>query len=748
MATLTCVNCRQPLAPGADICEHCGAILPQAANPISKVSSSSVCPSCQSPLAPGEDICDHCGAVIAQTANFISKVSSPSVCPSCQSPLTPGEDICEHCGAVITPGATPPPSKQPAPAEPLPIPAAELEKCPRCGAPSKAGKKFCGKCGYQYPLQQEQITQGSVLGGKYRLEKVIGSGGMGAVYLAEDLILKRKVVIKALLNNDDPDMVAQSVKEREFLAAIKHSNIVAIYDFIAQGSQGYIVMEYVHGKTLDQLLNEYGGPLDVLTGIRHILNILPAFAYLAKLSLVYCDFKPQNVMLEVLKDGTQIAKLIDLGTVIKYGPKPERVYGTHGFYARQAVKSPSPETDLYSVCRTLAYLITLMDTDDPLFGMPPAEKYQVFLDNPPLYRLLYKGTHDDPARRFHSAEELEEQLKGVLRLCEGGVAGVPIGSRKFISAVLTNTGRLGRRGETTLDEQDRTVDTMRYGDQALQIGNYAGASNFYRQAVQTNPQSIDAYVRLVDVLIEGEDFENAKQALSAVQRSAPNHWKVLWSTARLCEAQGKWAEAANQYRELVMELPGELPPLQALARAYEQQGNDDEAIRLYGSILRADPGNVDAVFGITPCLLKQQRWGEAIQYLSSINEASAKYADAQLLLCDIYVNHAAPALPGVQDIQSATQTVKNLKGRIDDARYYLVRAETYYVAWHMARNGMLPATTAIPDVLSSFSLKATARSLGSIAEESYKQYLLREQHLVPRADVIQRRYEVAPWHIL
>jgi len=575
------------------------------------------------------------------------------------------------------------------------------------------------------------------------MEKVIGSGGMGAVYLAEDIILKRKVVIKALLNNDDPEMVAQSVKEREFLAAIKHANIVAIYDFIALGNQGFIVMEYVHGKTLDQLLEERGTPLDVQTAIQHILNILPAFAYLAKLGLVYCDFKPPNVMLETLKDGTQIAKLIDLGTVIKYGPKPDSVYGTHGFYARQAVKAPSPETDLYSICRTLAYLITLMDINNPMFGMPPAEQHQALRDNPPLYRLLYKGTHDDPARRFHSAEELEEQLKGVLRLCAGGTPGAPIGSRKFISAVLTNTGRLGRRGETALDEQDKVADAVRYGDQALQIGNYAGASNFYRQAAQANPQSIDAYVRLIDVLLEQEDFEQAKQVLGEAQRRAPGQWKLLWSFARLCEAQGQLPEAIGHYNNLVMELPGELPPLQALARVYAQQGNLNEAIRLYQSTLRADPGNVDTVFGITSCLLKQQRWSEAIQHLSSINEASARYPDAQLLLCEIHVNHATPALPVVQDIQAAAQSAQNLRGRIDDARYYLVRGEVYYVAWQMARQGALPDTTPIAEVQ-----QATARSLGSIAEESYKQYLLREQHLVPRADVIQRRYEVAPWHIL
>src|SRR5262249_23922441 len=151
------------------------------------------------------------------------------------------------------------------------------------------------------------------------------------------IVLKRQVVIKVLLSSNDPELAAQSVKEREFLASIKHANIVAIYDFFTVGTEGYIVMEYVHGQTLEQLMDDKGGPLDVADALRYILGILPAFTYLARPELVYCDFKPQNVILEWLKDGTQIVKLIDLGTVIKYTPEPDSVYGTGGFFAPEAV---------------------------------------------------------------------------------------------------------------------------------------------------------------------------------------------------------------------------------------------------------------------------------------------------------------------------------------------------------------------------------------------------------------------------
>ena len=121
-----------------------------------------------------------------------------------------------------------------------------------------------------------QLGVGSVLNGKYRITKEIGAGGMGAVYLAEDEVLKRRVVIKALLSDDDPDLVTQSIKEREFLAAVKHANIVSIYDFITVGTHGYIVMEYVGGKTLDQIMDERGQPFDAADAIKYMIGILPA----------------------------------------------------------------------------------------------------------------------------------------------------------------------------------------------------------------------------------------------------------------------------------------------------------------------------------------------------------------------------------------------------------------------------------------------------------------------------------------
>ena len=617
-----------------------------------------------------------------------------------------------------------------------------------------AGVKFCRNCGYNYMSSTNsasttssglvqvqttnQLAMGSILNNKYKIVQAIGAGGMGAVYLAEDLLLKRQVVIKALLSDNDPDMVAQSVKEREFLAAIKHANIVSIYDFVMMSGRGYIVMEYVQGKTLQDILDDQGRPFDVPTAVRYMIGILPAFTYLAKIGLVYCDFKPQNVMIEVLKDGTEIVKLIDLGTVIRHVPRPDDVYGTHGFYAPEAVKSPSPETDLYSICRTLAYMVTLMDLASPVFGLPSSEYYKAFRDHPALYRLLSKGTHVRPEQRFHSAEDLYDQLAGVLRLTIGGTPGVPVSSRMFISGALTTTGKLGLRGEAALDTSDKAIDLLRYGDLSLRNGNYASAMAFYNQAIKNNAKSVDGHLRLTEIYIEQEKYAQALAEITRVQRIAPGNWKIAWYTGRLLEAQGKLMEAADQYRELVADLPGELPPHIALARVSARLGDDQTSVTLYSDVLRADPSQTEAILGLTNSLINLRRWDEAAKVLSNVSEAAAKYVDAKLLLCDLYLNRMTPVT--AQNVQHASQAVEALAGRTENARYYLTSGDVYRAAWQLARSKKLAPNITIAGVPNM-----KVRTLGMAAEERYQQYLRREQHPADREEIIRRKLEVAPW---
>ena len=168
--------------------------------------------------------------------------------------------------------------------------------CPGCESPLRREAGYCGKCGLKYNFVPG-LKAGDVVAGQYQVKGPIAFGGLGWIYLGFDKVLSRYVVLKGLLNTQDESAAAAAVAERQFLAAVKHPNIVGIYNFVQSGSEGFIVMEYVGGKTLKQIRQERG-PLPAAEAIAYIHRILPAFGYLHRMGLVYCDFKPDYVMLE------------------------------------------------------------------------------------------------------------------------------------------------------------------------------------------------------------------------------------------------------------------------------------------------------------------------------------------------------------------------------------------------------------------------------------------------------------------
>src|SRR5271154_5955466 len=221
--------------------------------------------------------------------------------------------------------------------------------CSNCNQPLTREKGFCGKCGQKYSLVAS-LAPGDLVAGQYEVKGAIAYGGLGWLYLAFDKVLNRYVVLKGLLNVQDEASAAVAVAERQFLAALKHPNILGIYNFVQRGAEGYIVMEYVGGKTLKQIRKDRG-PLPTSEAIAYIHRILGAFSYLHQQGFVYCDFKPDNVMLE-----QNDVKLIDLGAVRRRDDTGGDIYGTAGYSAPEAGEGPTVASDLFTVGRTLAVL--------------------------------------------------------------------------------------------------------------------------------------------------------------------------------------------------------------------------------------------------------------------------------------------------------------------------------------------------------------------------------------------------------
>ena len=304
----------------------------------------------------------------------------------------------------------------------------------RRGSVASAGRPFSF---------EPQLGAGVVVAGQYEVVGCIAHGGMGWVYLARDRnVSDRWVVLKGLLNSSDPDAMAAALAERRFLAEVEHPNIVKIFNFVLHESSGYIVMEYVGGRSLKQILTarrDANGaepdPLPPATAIAYVLEVLPALGYLHGLGLLFCDFKIDNVI-----QTRHSLKLIDLGGVYRMDDLSGAVFGTVGYQAPEIASSgPSIASDLFTVARTLAVLCFDFRgyQNNFRFTLPPQESVPVLARYDSLYQLLVTGTAPDPDDRFQSAEEMADQLYGVLREVVSDQEGrtVPAASKLFTGPV-------------------------------------------------------------------------------------------------------------------------------------------------------------------------------------------------------------------------------------------------------------------------------------------------------------------------
>ncbi|MFC8954548.1 tetratricopeptide repeat protein [Streptomyces sp. NPDC057101] len=302
-----------------------------------------------------------------------------------------------------------------------------------CGAPvgrsrgDRPGRTegFCTKCGHPYSFVPK-LRGGDIVHGQYEVAGCLAHGGLGWVYLAVDrAVSDRWVVLKGLLDTGDQDAMAAAISERRFLAEIEHSNIVRIYNFVEHLDQrtgsldGYIVMEYVGGKSLKEIANDRRtpdgrrDPLPVEQACAYGIEALEALGHLHSRNLLYCDFKVDNA----IQTEDQL-KLIDMGAVRRMDDDESAIYGTVGYQAPEVAEvGPSVASDLYTVARTLAVMTFDFQGYTNVFvdSLPEPDHIAVFRTYESFYRFLVRATDPDPARRFASAQEMAEQLTGVLR---------------------------------------------------------------------------------------------------------------------------------------------------------------------------------------------------------------------------------------------------------------------------------------------------------------------------------------------
>jgi len=517
---------------------------------------------------------------------------------------------------------------------------------------------FCKNCGTRFDFRP-RLHRGDLVAGQYEVLGCLAHGGLGWIYLAKDRnVSDRWVVLKGLLNSGDADAQAAAVAERRFLAEVEHPNIVRIYNFVQHTDSltgdptGYIVMEYVGGKSLKQIRNEHraiGRSLPVERALAYAIEILPAFGYLHRLGLVYCDFKPDNVI-----QVEEQLKLIDLGGVRQVDDEESAIWGTVGFQAPEITPDglgPSPASDLYTIGRALAVLTFEFtgNTSTYRYRLPDPATVPVLAQHESFYRLLCRATNADPRRRFTSAADMAEQLTGVLREVLSADDGIPRPAfsprftaelRAVGAAAAADTTPAGPEPAEIVaglpvplaDSTDPaagllvTLSTLGPAEQAeaLQLAMAAPG------AAAGVADGAEAFLALARARLALGDVAAARQALAQLTALGRDDWRAAWhqGLTDLLASQPDQARAA--FDSVYDVLPGELAPKLALGFAAEAAGDSAAAARCFGAVWATDRSYVSAAFGLARIRLAALDRAGAVSVLDQVPETSTHHHAAQV----------------------------------------------------------------------------------------------------------------------
>ncbi|TQJ88213.1 serine/threonine-protein kinase [Streptomyces sp. SLBN-31] len=676
-----------------------------------------------------------------------------------------------------------------------------------CGAPVGRSREerpgrtegFCTKCGHPYSFVPK-LKAGDVVHGQYEVAGCLAHGGLGWVYLAVDkAVSDRWVVLKGLLDTGDQDAMAAAISERRFLAEIEHANIVRIYNFVEHLDQrtgsmdGYIVMEYVGGKSLKEIANGRRtpdgkrDPLPVEQACAYGIEALEALGHLHSRNLLYCDFKVDNA----IQTEDQL-KLIDMGAVRRMDDEESAIYGTVGYQAPEVAEvGPSVASDLYTVARTLAVLTFDFQGYTNVFvdSLPDPDHIEVFREYESFYRLLVRATDPDPARRFASAQEMGEQLTGVLREVVSLQTGrarpalstlfgpeLRVTDAELFPKLDGEVSRLGARA--VLPRKGRAPSPGSGGGSpaivkpvnspaaalALPIPRVDPAdpnAGFLAGLMTTAPaellgalaaapaQSVETRLRQIRAWLENGDSEAAVTSLTTLEDEEPDDWRVVWYRGVAALVTGDQEGAALAFDAIYDAFPGEVAPKLALGLCAEVLGQLDNAAEYYRLVWSTDPSYVSAAFGLARVQLAAGDRRGAVGTLESVPESSIHYTAARVaaVRARLRGRTAVPGdVPFLEDLTAAAGQVEALDAYgLDPARREQLSAEVLGCALDWILSGGRGSAPAGRRTLLGSELDERGLRFG--LERSYRTLARLARGGEERIDLVERanRYRPRTW---
>jgi serine/threonine protein kinase len=522
----------------------------------------------------------------------------------------------------------------------------------------------------------------------YRLVGILGEGGMGTVYIAEHLVLKRRVAIKTLkLIPGKQHYRARFLREARSASSLNHPNVAAVYDYgETEGGVPYLVMELVEGQTLQDLLQS--GALTITRALEIVEGVALALAEAHRHHIIHRDIKPTNV---AVNERGEI-KVLDFGLAKQLGNDA----GLQGDVDAQAalatqtcenvtVGTPmysSPEQALGAVVDARSDLFSLgallyeCVTGGPAFPGSKASdvRSKVIRDDPPapsrvnpdvppaLDRVALKALAKGVEDRYQTAEELLEELREVrgslrydkprrvrpappktevVRTSILNVVSERLRQPRWLAGVFLLSLTLAltavwagaswrHRGAGSHNRE--ALELYREGTNALRNGTYYKAVKVLRQAVSIDDDFPLAHARLAEALTEMEYTDSAKDELLRLARSQSERpelstLEALYLQAINLSLTGDSKGAIATYEKIVEQSPEEERAAASvdLGRAYERDGDSKKAMLSYQSALTLDLRNSAAAMRLGVLYGRRLGADNTDNALSYFKNAEARY---------------------------------------------------------------------------------------------------------------------------
>ena len=373
---------------------------------------------------------------------------------------------------------------------------------------------------------------GSLLDGKYKILNKIGQGGMSVVYLAMNEKANKQWAIKEMRKekNKNYEIMKQSlITETNLLKELKHPYLPSIADIIENDDTIIIVMDYVEGRPLSDILSEEG-VIEEDKVADYAIQLCDVLDYLHSQNppIIYRDLKPANIMLR--PDGK--ITLIDFGTARKYNydsVSDTTCLGTIGYaapeqFAGETLRQTDARTDIYNLGATMYHLLTGVNPSEPPYELYPIRRWDESLSNG-LEKIILRATRKDPDKRFNDCKEMSYALQHFRDLDDSYIATQKkkiflfaaslILSFAFFSMAIVVNGMEKR--------EISKVYNNYLSEAALKIAS-TGSENvvdsdilkLFRDAINISPNSTEAYIRMLDYYCDLGQTRNGLMAISAM----------------------------------------------------------------------------------------------------------------------------------------------------------------------------------------------------------------------------------------